>query len=364
MKRIFKKKRLLQIGLSLVASLLGLLLLEGLFRILPQEHYDPGELDPGLIEYDQRLGWTHRPNWTGAHHHRDFQATYSVNHRGLRADPASDRKAPASLVLGDSFTFGVGVEDEETFSALLNQSVPDQRFLNAGITGYSTDQQLLFLEKLKITQPYASLLWIVYLGNDLADNPRAYPLQAAQAKPYFQLRSEGGLHLQNVPVPMEKRTSHLDSAFTRLLLEGVYQPSRIHRILAPSVLWQRIVTVQRNLAGYPKLDYEGRFSEDLKLFQAIIERGHESAIPLTVVLIPGRTYVETPSAFAGQYTEHLRRQLLKRDWSASIQVIDAAKPMQEHFRENPRQSLFFPNEGHFNPDGHRWLADFLLAEFR
>ena len=47
------------------------------------------------------------------------------------------------VVLGDSFTFGLGVDDDSTYCAQLEELVPDLEVLNMGVNGYGTDQQLL-----------------------------------------------------------------------------------------------------------------------------------------------------------------------------------------------------------------------------
>jgi len=77
---------------------------------------------------------------------REFDYLQRVNNLGLRGADVSERK-PESLtlilMLGDSFTMGMGVEDHQTFSVqlqeLLNRSGEGRRFevINAGIDSYS-----------------------------------------------------------------------------------------------------------------------------------------------------------------------------------------------------------------------------------
>jgi lysophospholipase L1-like esterase len=80
--------------------------------------------------------------------------TNSVGFRGTReyASP-KPRDIRRVLVLGDSFTFGFGVNDAQTYSAvleeLLNSACEGYRVqvINAGVSGFSTSQELILLER-------------------------------------------------------------------------------------------------------------------------------------------------------------------------------------------------------------------------
>ncbi len=76
-----------------------------------------------------------------------------INSDGLRDQEYSVQKSKAYriAVLGDSLTFGWGVEKEDTFETLLEQRLSDRRsveMINFGTGNYNTEQQVnLFLEK-------------------------------------------------------------------------------------------------------------------------------------------------------------------------------------------------------------------------
>jgi hypothetical protein len=73
-------------------------------------------------------------------------------------------------VLGDSFTFGVGVEDCDTFSSLLALGRPDVNVLNLGVAGTALPQQLFIAERRSNEFPAATLyVFSFYLGNDFGD---------------------------------------------------------------------------------------------------------------------------------------------------------------------------------------------------
>lgn len=100
-----------------------------------------------------------------------------INSQGLRGREISVQKAPGVyriLCLGDSSTFGWGVNDEETYPAqledLLNEELPDKTFevLNAGATAYSSRDYLDYLKK-KGLRADPDLVIVGFFPNDIAD---------------------------------------------------------------------------------------------------------------------------------------------------------------------------------------------------
>jgi hypothetical protein len=70
-------------------------------------------------------------------------------------------------VLGDSFTLGIGVADEETFVSLWSQTIR-VRFLNLGLPGSSVPEQLQIarLRHNELGRP-ARYIFVTFLGNDI-----------------------------------------------------------------------------------------------------------------------------------------------------------------------------------------------------
>jgi len=122
------------------------------------------------------------------------------NSRGLRgrAEHAYDKPPGVRrvLVLGDSFTFGEDVSDDETYAHFLQQRLPGVEVLNLGVHGYGHDQMLLYLrEEGRKYRPDVVVLGFLY--DDMDRNLLGF---RDYAKPRFEL-SQGRLELHNVPVP-------------------------------------------------------------------------------------------------------------------------------------------------------------------
>ncbi len=134
---------------------------EGLLRLKPQFVGGGGGGNPAL--------------------RRIYQGLYSVNTLGLRGPelpPAASDPAHRILVVGDSFTFGQGVKDHQTFPVYLeevaNQASPFPRYrvINAGRSGTNTREQVEFLEQRGLGVEPDSILVQFYL-NDLEVNARS-----------------------------------------------------------------------------------------------------------------------------------------------------------------------------------------------
>jgi hypothetical protein len=96
----------------------------------------------------------------------EYDTHVETNQLGLRDDEASLVK-PAVIVLGDSYTFGLGVDQQQTYSQVL-ESLLGRKVLNAGIESYGTAREITSLARLD--QSNMQTLVIQYCPNDLFEN--------------------------------------------------------------------------------------------------------------------------------------------------------------------------------------------------
>jgi lysophospholipase L1-like esterase len=155
--------------------------------------------------YDEELGWHPLP-------HLDQVvkgAQLTTNGQGFRALADFSPRSPAGVrrvvALGDSFTFGEDVADEEAWPRILERQLPDTEVLNLGVHGYGHDQMLLLLRRQGIAlRPDTVLLGFV--GLDLSRNRLDF---RDAAKPRFGLR-DGRLVLEGNRVPTRERVLALE----------------------------------------------------------------------------------------------------------------------------------------------------------
>lgn len=103
------------------------------------------------IDLDGRFGHKGIPEITAVHRHREFEVTYSHGGDGWRRMPAAKRSPPRGEIvfLGCSYTYGVGVEDDQTYSYLLAANAwTDFEVVNMSCPGWGTNHLSLALEDL------------------------------------------------------------------------------------------------------------------------------------------------------------------------------------------------------------------------
>ncbi len=158
-------------------------------------------LAPGdpLHRRDPRLGWVPSPGLR-----RDGLTTSSLGLRG-GAEVQFEKKPGERrlVVVGDSFTFGEGVRDEEVWTDRLAKKLEQEQrgitLINCAVMGYGLDQQALRLEELGMKFS-PDLVVVGLFGPDLDRNELTF---RDDAKPRFVCDGDG-LELVNVPVPTEE----------------------------------------------------------------------------------------------------------------------------------------------------------------
>ena len=188
-------------ALLMVVSLFGSgLLAEGLIRVcLPHAGPRTAQLTQ-FWRYDRRYGWSHIPGVRGTFEIDGSSTVVSINAKGFRGpelDYARDRRRRRIVALGDSYVWGYGVDQQDVFTERLVRARPDIEVVNLGVSGYSTDQELL-LYRDEGHKYDADLVMIVITDNDPPGNMLAEQY-VVYGKPVFGL-SNGELVLRNQPV--------------------------------------------------------------------------------------------------------------------------------------------------------------------
>ena len=144
------RRVLRNLSFSIILAGLALLFLEGTLRAL-------GIPDPGLYAGDLAGIWTLRadlPLRRVPFRERGTDFGVRTNHLGYRGGPPADG---GLLCLGDSTTFGWGVEENETWPARLGAALGIP-VINGGVPGYTTVQALATIDAALATHPQHVLL--------------------------------------------------------------------------------------------------------------------------------------------------------------------------------------------------------------
>lgn len=154
-----------------------------------------------FYHFDPVLGWDNLPNMQGQFSRSEFSYPVKVNSNGLW-DAEIKPKQPGEFrvaVLGDSFTWGLGVAYGERFTEVAEALEPKINVLNFGVSGYSPIQYLFQLDKVFALKP-DYIVVAFCLGNDLTDNVSYSPYN--HPKPYVTLSADGGSFVvKGYPLP-------------------------------------------------------------------------------------------------------------------------------------------------------------------
>jgi hypothetical protein len=102
-----------------------------------------------------------------------YKFRYSVNpngHRGPAHDPRPSPSEKTIIVLGDSYAFGIGVDDGDEFASQMSRELgKDVRVVNLGNPGWGLTQQIRrYMEYGRLFKP--DVVVLQYCANDLEDN--------------------------------------------------------------------------------------------------------------------------------------------------------------------------------------------------
>ncbi|MBD3307173.1 hypothetical protein GF339_12150 [candidate division KSB3 bacterium] len=342
-ERIFTWRNvLINTGLVLLSGLISLVALEWGVRVLFPT-YDP----TGMVKFSYNaegvlLGEknTVSHQWMKA---GDFDVTVRFNRYGLR-DTKDLRFSTADdlFVVGDSFSFGHGVEEADRYSNVL-QRLTGIPVYNISIPSDFDGYEKLILYAQRRGATIERLILSVCMENDLKQyqlNPSPEPLPS-EPSPYYTKVNENAFFrlkiflgktsaLYNMLISLFHQQPFLQQIAVRLGIMDAYADGVSRSVYAESVL--------------------KRSAERLRL----IQRRH-TLEQMTVLIIPSRALWvgENREVESRVHTEFV--SLLE---AQGLDVVD----LRPHFEANGDPlSYHFAHDGHWNERGHRKAAEVLLA---
>jgi hypothetical protein len=341
-----------------LASLLGLaglvLLLEGGTRLLGVRAPALEPPTSTLWVYDATKGWANLPNARGsAYVGEPGAARVRINALGLRGREIG-RKPRDGVeriqVFGDSFAFGLGVDEEQLFTSHLERllaSAGSRRFevVNMAVSGYSTDQQYLLLRE-KGARLAPDLVVLLMCDNDFLANTEDFAYKRYY-KPYFVRTPAGRPSLRNSPVPL----------FTRAQKLKIWLAER-------SNLWNLVRDRRSENA------LAARFLDSLRV--GVPRRSGEDPVEITLALVAafkeiadglGAAFLTANTGHRGESTE-LYHALRPRLESAGIPFVGLEAALGEARRREPDRHWDFESDTHWNVDSHALAARVVFSHLQ
>jgi hypothetical protein len=272
-------------------------------------------------------GWALAPGLSGA---AVFDGKrLSSTARGYRGQEVPSTRPPGRVrvaVLGDSFTFGEGVGDEETWVHQLGVLRPRLEPVNLGVHAYGHDQMLLTLRE-EGPQLRPDLVLVGFVHIDLERNRTSF---LDYAKPRFDLE-DGRLVLRNVPVPTPEEVRAREAWRSRFL-----------DLL--SMLHARL----RDRTG---LEARARDALGRALLEALRDEAHKLGARPVFVYLPILDEI-------GAADPSLGERFFEATCRDSGLVCVSLRPS---FFERTRSGQRLRRRGHWGPGEHRAAAEDLLA---
>ncbi len=322
----------------------GLLALEAASRRFDPDYFYRLYAEESSNVYSETLGWELRKGFRGI----DFGRMANVNAAGYRGREHPLRKTSARtrvVLVGDSIGYGAGVEDAETFSALLESRGPRLEVVNLSVGGYGTDQELILLEERGLRYAPDIVVLNFCIFSDFTDNALPSALfDARQPKPHFSWDGRSLVkHDAHVRLSPPRKLSQwlLDQShlYNRLVgLLGLRRPPR-----EPGVWMDRRSAVMNNLPPAAALTFE--------LIRRMNEVVRSAGARFLVVIHPDRQ------------SYHHRTRLLGKFCSSTALEGIAVLEMGERYRERGLafDQIALDEPGHLTALGHRVAAEVLEA---
>lgn len=307
---------------------------------------------------------------------RDFAYIQNINHLGLRGRETTVEKPPGTrriLMLGDSFTMGKGVEDQETFSVLVEGALkkalaecngPSVEVLNAGNDSYAPVLESLYFDR-ELVRLEPDLVVLNLDNSDLVQET-AYRRQAVRDQ-------QGAI----VAVPQLAQDSLYERFlswttrnmfFTRALLVYVNRAMG-HRELTVRQVVNEVgrETFAHTLEG--DVDRTAQWTDIFDSINRIRLRAGTIGAAFLLTTYPwahqlGERYGWVPGRYSFMKKEERtsdasQRAIRERSAALGIDLFESLPVFQ---RYQGSEALFFDYDPHWTAAGHRVMADGLAQQ--
>jgi hypothetical protein len=204
--------------------------------------------------------------------------------QGLRATRLYAQEKPAGVlrieVFGDSFAYGAEVDDEATYSAVLEQRLPQAEVLDFGVPGYGLDQAMLRFRK----DGPAFHPDVVVIGFVSALPFRDTEPFTFYPKPHFVLTG-GKLDLEGVPVPAPDEVLREYERSSRIVdvWRMMAAAARADKALDQALLIEFVAEIRASgarplIARYPMVEEIGRTPDYSAPYRAACEETEATCV--------------------------------------------------------------------------------------
>lgn len=287
------------------------------------------QFDDEASEYNASLFYTLKPNVSCCFSNPEFNTRIYANKAGFRDDDMS-LHSPSIICIGDSFTFGWGVEQENAFPELL-EKVSGKKVLNAGIPSYGTAREITSLGQ--FDRSSLSHLIIQYCSNDVGENnsfvQKDYALNISSKQEYEDIRRSHKINRRYFPA---RNYTFLSLIFFKKLI------NKIHHFFPVD---EPVVNIN---------------ASSVKQFLDIIAKAPVDFSKTKVLVCQLDSRHNINSNFASIADSLIHTPYYQSIFNNNLRAID----FTGRFTEND----YFILDSHINGKGHKKVADIMANELR
>src|SRR5262249_29779618 len=324
------------------------------------------------------IGSLHGPNNTFIIAGRDFRAVNHTDGYGFRNAWPWPEKA-GIVVVGDSVTFGYGVEDDQAWPALVAKALPHNRLVNLGLIGAGTQQYLRVYETFG-TRLHPKVLLVGFLvRNDFWDADMFDGWLKSGARGNYMVWRDYG-RPKSTSLSLKQPIGNL---IMSLLWRGHVLPSKSH-------FYNLLMYVQRYLRGYGtskprifrapdgtqlQLDLGGftyqtgmgrpgnrGFDISVEALQRLDSIARANGTKILAILQPSKEEVYLPLMGQTNVDTDPGRPLRVKLGELGIPYLDLLPEFRN--RAAKGEVLFFETDGHPNVRGYALIAELVLAHLK
>jgi lysophospholipase L1-like esterase len=368
---------LTKLALLLASSLIVLLTLELVARVLVPMPWGQSEEElakiatVGWSRYtfrpDAELGYIPTPNFDGrVVRLGEYDSHFHTNSLALRDREYGPKSSAAGRILavGDSFVFGLGVQQSEPFAEVLERRlnrdyVGDYEVINAGVNGYAIDQYEGWMKRLLPQYQPDVVLVSIFVGNDFE------PYVTKGELPYRREQVDDGYRVV------------FHSAFESWLAHHSHLGYfALHQLPKLTKRWDHLLGLLGR-TDEPE-DVAGVFASAVPYLDGIRAKAEASGAEVAFVIIPDRRQLGwTGGTKLADMDDYMRREVtslesrfqtraaLLREYleSQGLRYLDLAPAI----RARGAEKLYFQHDGHLNATGHsvvgKLLEDWVMDNF-
>ena len=284
---------------------------------------------------------TGRPGFDGyfSQNNGDFRVRITVNDFGLRNPEPVEAAADRVWFVGDSMTFGWGVERDEIYSTVVGRLLNTPVYNIASPAAEACAYQWLVARMPVRIRPRAVVIGLI-LENDVKQydcRKMAAEIDAARMKPSVEEPSRWGK--RNVKVFLTKNT-----ALYNFFAVSLKRVAFVREFLTAAGLIAESHAYKRKLteAGLDHAVERTAFEID------VLRSGLPDGIPFAVLIAAGRFEIRDDDPFYRK----LRVKMVAALAARGMATID----LFADFRKEGFQSTHFAHDGHWTPLGHEVAA--------